>query len=271
MKEEEEGCVIFSTAQKLPSATETFGTFFGPSQPCISRRVIKEGKAFMEEQLTKKPQTLPPEPAVTMDVKLKVQTLKKNRDYSCLLSEKDSSQALSPPSRETPSGGDKGLSTLASRESSSTLSVPESNRFPPLTVAKKPALIGSKKVAAHRPKLPLPHTSGQKRKLLEADKITKLRPLASDRLRKMRPARDDEEGSRAISMIIRNLFRYDPNKYAGMDSDDRNMEASFHDILKEENRSAKLAREEDKREQLLLEAEEKQGNLRKEAKRHKVT
>lgn len=340
MKEEQEAGVMFSTAQIPASTTETFGTFFGPSQPCISRRVIRESKAFMEEQLTKKPQNLPPEPAVTMDVKLKVQTLKKNRDYSCLLSEKDSSQALSPPSGETPSrahvvqtkktgptGGDNGLSTLESRKSSSTMAVPEPNRSPPLTGAKKPALIGSKKVAAHRQKPPLPklpqtsgqkrdftepgkvklkqiatmraylpkeirpaedrksdvrtitstsiskppQSSGQKRKLMEADNVTKLKPLAPDRQRKIRTAEDGEGGSRAISMIIRSLFRYDPNKYARMDSDDRSMETSFHDILKEENRSAKLAREEDKREQLLLEEEEKRERLRKDAKRREVT
>ena len=53
-----------------------------------------------------------------------------------------------------------------------------------------------------------------------------------------------------ISSIIQKLFRYNPNKYKDIDDeDDKNMETSFRHIQAEERRSAKLAREEDEREQ----------------------
>ncbi|GFP86645.1 hypothetical protein PHJA_000808300 [Phtheirospermum japonicum] len=46
--------------------------------------------------------------------------------------------------------------------------------------------------------------------------------------------------------MIRGLFGYDPTKYGDDDDiDDRRMEANFHDIEKEERRSAKIARKED--------------------------
>ncbi|KAG0599949.1 hypothetical protein M758_12G190600 [Ceratodon purpureus] len=67
-----------------------------------------------------------------------------------------------------------------------------------------------------------------------------------------------------VSSIIQKLFRYNPNKYADLDDeDDKNMETSFKHIQAEERRSARLAREEDEREQELIEAEERAERERK--------
>ncbi|RWR77894.1 protein SPT2 isoform X2 [Cinnamomum micranthum f. kanehirae] len=76
---------------------------------------------------------------------------------------------------------------------------------------------------------------------------------------KKRPANwysdeDMDDGEEAIRMI-RNMFGYNPKKYADVDVGD--MEANFDDILKEERRSAKIAREEDEQEQCLIEEEER--------------
>ncbi|PWA37138.1 chromatin SPT2 [Artemisia annua] len=53
-----------------------------------------------------------------------------------------------------------------------------------------------------------------------------------------RPARpfddEDDEGKRAISMI-RNMYRYNPNRYRN-DDDDSDMEVGFEDIMREEKR-----------------------------------
>ncbi|KAL2523109.1 SPT2 chromatin protein [Forsythia ovata] len=57
---------------------------------------------------------------------------------------------------------------------------------------------------------------------------------------------EDDDTEQAIS-IIRRMFRYDPKKF-GNDADDRNMDATFSDIQKEETRSAKIARKEDAQE-----------------------
>lgn len=49
------------------------------------------------------------------------------------------------------------------------------------------------------------------------------------------------------------------------------MEANFDDILKEERRSSRIAREEDERELRLIEEEEERERLRKLAKKRKLS
>eukprot|EP00850_Spirogloea_muscicola_P002375 SM000009S23504 [mRNA] locus=s9:323656:325900:- [translate_table: standard] len=87
---------------------------------------------------------------------------------------------------------------------------------------------------------------------------------------------DDDQASGAaaydgVSSMIRKMFGYDPNKYRGMDDrDDRDMEVGFARVQAEERRSARLAREEDAREEALLEKERQERLRRKrERKRHK--
>eukprot|EP00850_Spirogloea_muscicola_P011055 SM000067S20332 [mRNA] locus=s67:403837:405391:+ [translate_table: standard] len=92
---------------------------------------------------------------------------------------------------------------------------------------------------------------------------------------------DDDQASGAVgyggvSSMIRKMFGYDPNKYRGMDDrDDRDMEVSFARVQAEERRrqcscvpqaSARLAREEDAREEALLE-KERQERLRRKRER----
>ncbi|XP_057491627.1 protein spt2-like [Actinidia eriantha] len=101
------------------------------------------------------------------------------------------------------------------------------------------------------------------------------RPTLQENRPKKKPVRrysddEDDDGGRAISMI-RQMFRYNPNKYAGRDDDDSDMEANFDDILKEEKRSAKIAREEDEEELRKIEEEEKREQWRKEAKKRKLS
>ncbi|KAF5186730.1 Spt2 chromatin protein [Thalictrum thalictroides] len=61
---------------------DDFGTFFGPCQPAISRRVLQECKSLLPEIHNEKKV----EVVHDMDSKTKVKKLKDNRDYSCLLS-----------------------------------------------------------------------------------------------------------------------------------------------------------------------------------------
>ncbi|ESQ46183.1 hypothetical protein EUTSA_v10000080mg [Eutrema salsugineum] len=78
-------------------------------------------------------------------------------------------------------------------------------------------------------------------------------------LKKKKPARLSEDD---IAMnMIRSMFKTD--RFAGRDDDDRNMEANFDDIMKEERRSARIAREEDEREAMLEEEEERRKRERK--------
>ncbi|XP_060974318.1 uncharacterized protein LOC115695553 [Cannabis sativa] len=68
---------------------------------------------------------------------------------------------------------------------------------------------------------------------------------------------DEGEDYQAISMMIRQMFRYNPNKFVGRDDDDSNMVANFDDIQREEKRSERMGRRKDKKEQLLIEEEER--------------
>ncbi|KAL8218501.1 hypothetical protein R6Q57_021874 [Mikania cordata] len=102
------------------------------------------------------------------------------------------------------------------------------------------------------------------------------RPPASsqqkERLQK-RPARpfdDDDDDEKAISMI-RNMFRYNPNRYRGVnDDDDSDMEAGFDDIMMEEQRSARIAAKEDEEELKKIQEEERRERMRMEARKRKL-
>ncbi|KAH9298201.1 hypothetical protein KI387_029883, partial [Taxus chinensis] len=79
---------------------------------------------------------------------------------------------------------------------------------------------------------------------------------------------DMDEGAN-YSSLIRQMFRYDPNKYRDIDDeDDSDMEVGFSRIQEEERRSARIAREEDERELALIEAEEREERAR--AKKRKL-
>ncbi|KAK4760917.1 hypothetical protein SAY87_005810 [Trapa incisa] len=94
-----------------------------------------------------------------------------------------------------------------------------------------------------------------------------------DKRPRKRPSRpfgdDDDDGATAISMI-RKMFGYNPQKFAGRDEDDRDMEANFDDILLEEKRSARIARKEDDEQLRLIEEEDRRERMRKMAKKRKM-
>lgn len=103
------------------------------------------------------------------------------------------------------------------------------------------------------------------------------RPISShvithDNRPKKKPVRrysddeEDDEGQEAIS-LIRQMFRYNPNKFADRDDDLSDMEANFDDIMREEKRSARIGREEDEEQLRLLEQEERLLKLKKQKKR----
>ncbi|KAI4385267.1 hypothetical protein MLD38_003314 [Melastoma candidum] len=90
---------------------------------------------------------------------------------------------------------------------------------------------------------------------------------------KKRPGRqfsdDNDDSDRAISMI-RKMFGYNPQRFAGREEDDSDMEANFDEIMKEEKRSARIARKEDEEQLRLIEEEERREHMRKMAKKQKT-
>ncbi|CAL5421703.1 unnamed protein product [Camellia sinensis] len=157
------------------------------------------------------------------------------------------------------------------------LSAPKQPSVPKQPLELKKAIQGSSK-GKMLPKQPVPFSKPQINKPL-------VRPPSRPTVREDRPKKqpvrpyfdddededdDDDEGGRAISMI-RSMFRYNPNKFAKRDyDDDSDMEANFDDIMKEENRSARIARKEDEEELRKIEEEERRERLRKEAKKRKL-
>lgn len=81
---------------------------------------------------------------------------------------------------------------------------------------------------------------------------------------------DDEtvDEEQAWRKAMREITRYDPRKFRDEPADDSPMEASFNEVMAEERRSARLAREEDRREEM-LEAQREQAK-RERAKRRKL-
>ncbi|KAK8472203.1 hypothetical protein PHAVU_002G139100 [Phaseolus vulgaris] len=87
---------------------------------------------------------------------------------------------------------------------------------------------------------------------------------------KVRKRCDDEiEDEMDVSRMIRSMFNYNPNKFVD-DEDDDGMEVGFDEIMKEEKRSARIAREEDEEQLRLIEEEEERERRRLLAKRRKV-
>ncbi|KAL6521576.1 hypothetical protein OROGR_018145 [Orobanche gracilis] len=95
------------------------------------------------------------------------------------------------------------------------------------------------------------------------------RHTSVDQKPKAKPKRqlhdEDSDGENPINMI-RQMFGYNPKNFRD-DGDDRNMEANFEDIMREEKRSAKLARREDDEQLRLIEEEERREKMRLAKKR----
>uniref|UniRef100_A0ACD5ZK34 Uncharacterized protein n=1 Tax=Avena sativa TaxID=4498 RepID=A0ACD5ZK34_AVESA len=66
-----------------------------------------------------------------------------------------------------------------------------------------------------------------------------------------------------VRQMVRDVFNYNPDKYAGRDEDDSNMEVGFASIEMEERRSAKLARKEDQEQLLMIQEEERRERANK--------
>ncbi|XP_057791550.1 protein spt2-like [Salvia miltiorrhiza] len=79
---------------------------------------------------------------------------------------------------------------------------------------------------------------------------------------------DDSDGDNAIN-LIRKMFGYNPNKFRD-DDDTADMEANFDDIMKEEKRSARIAKQEDEEQLRLIEEEERRERMRQAKKRKMI-
>ncbi|XP_008812588.2 protein SPT2 homolog isoform X2 [Phoenix dactylifera] len=109
------------------------------------------------------------------------------------------------------------------------------------------------------PKLPLHSSKSQPSKQILSRGIHN----ASSKKRPAKRDLDEEEDIDDVRGLIRKMFRYDPNKYAGNDEDDSDMEVGFDRIQEEEWISSNIGRREDEEQLRLIEQEEREERRRK--------
>lgn len=271
-----------------------FGSFFGPSQPTTIPSVIKNTTFLREfsvltmssnpslkkvvKQSTPVTKILKPNPTlVTTKVdpkKVKMQKMKYARDYSFLHS--DDKQPQRPLSKKISASNPDRTSPKIPQKNRAVFKVMKhvslNAKMPDKTTIKK-----NSKSSDGADRLKIETITLKKNVTIRNGKheITSLRvgksidkattkPVVTSKaslqigskkrhLHQMNTNEGDENGF-DYRNEIRKMFKYNPDKYED-DRDTRNMEAGFHDILKEEKRSGLIARKEDQIELKRIEEE----------------
>ncbi|PIA52302.1 hypothetical protein AQUCO_01000281v1 [Aquilegia coerulea] len=304
------GCQDF--VKELPH--DDYGSFFGPSQPAISQRVLQECKSLLETKIEKSANSVA-KSEVVHDSKSRVKDLKYNRDYSLLLSgdselpamKKESvPECTKPPvsnnSKPVSKAWEPRQPNVSSAESRKQLASNKGNQTRQHMgqkgmlskvsdpIKKTSSLVGMKKTGLGMKKeslhcVPSSVQKEQKRGIRESEKVQlnskttvgmKTASVSNLQKRKIQEAEKAKHKLKRrqnfdASAMIREMFGYDPRKYAGLDEDDSNMVTSYQDLSKEDKRSEKLAREEDREQLRLIEEEARREKMKKEAKRRKLS
>ncbi|KAM6581758.1 hypothetical protein CsatA_005532 [Cannabis sativa] len=156
------------------------------------------------------------------------------------------------PSRPSSSNGTKSSISRPKNSSMPSMQKSLSSKLQPSISRQQQLEVVAKAKLLSRPQINKPQKQSSSHLTSYNDNFPKKKP--------MKQYSDDEgdegEDYQAISMMIRQMFRYNPKKFVGRDDDDSNMVANFDDIQREEKRSERMGRK-DKKEQLLIEEEER--------------
>ncbi|KAF8109636.1 hypothetical protein N665_0094s0101 [Sinapis alba] len=289
-----------TTSDSMPSKKtqqlHEFGCFFGPSQPSIASRVLQETKPLLKDELLA---------AKVLDsiqiLKRKAKQLRDSRDYSFLFSD-DAKLPVSikePPSSLVPNSRASSRGRSHSRPGSSTKGqAPQTKPQRPAPARKSVPIMDHRKKLTQKPhSSSKPLTSDPKEQRLEQRKVIKetkissqmvrrqqaLPPLKHNRMISKPPLKQahqlkkrknvSEEDKEALRMI-REMCKTE-RRFPGSDlddyDDDRCMEASLEDIIKEEKRSEKLAKKEDAEQLRLIQEEERRERVLRKEKRQKLS
>ncbi|KAH0940485.1 hypothetical protein HID58_000122, partial [Brassica napus] len=282
--------------RKLPYE---FGSFFGPSQPGIASRVLQESKLLLKDELlatkaldsiqTQKKSSSQTSGSEAKELKRKAKELKESRDYSFLFSDDaelpvpikvPSSLPTSRGSHSRPGSSTKGQaqtkpgSVISSKTHKQGSKLPTRKSVPvdhrkkltkkphssskPLTSVPKEQRIEQRKV----------HSNETESSLKHHRMISKPPLKQAHQLKKKKVSEEDEEALR----MVREMCKTD--RFAGRDLDDyddRGMEATLEDIIKEEKRSEKLAKKEDAEQLRLIEEEERRERVLRKEKKQKLS
>ncbi|KAM1243760.1 hypothetical protein ACFX2G_035976 [Malus domestica] len=284
------GCSVNSTTDdnKKKLTFDNFGSFFGPSERVMAKRVHEEMKDFVPElkQLASRvlnsgDNAKTAANSLVISTALKCKNLKESRDYSFLQS--DGAEIPKPLKGGEPEEVGKTKHSSAKSEPSSTNQcsmkpMPKQKK----SVSKHPIKYRLKE---ERPEDVIGKASSAKsessstkqglkqiKQSVEPKSTAKPMPKPKKSISKNQ-VKDRVKGEQSVdvSSVIQEIFRHNHKRpRADDDGDDLAMVSSFDDILKEERKSAKIAREEDERERLLLEREEKQEARLRAAKKLKI-
>ncbi|WOL15378.1 hypothetical protein Cni_G24159 [Canna indica] len=131
---------------------------------------------------------------------------------------------------------------------------PEQKRFPPAMDRAKTTM-----------KQPMSSSKSEPSKQISSRGIYMDRPNKKPVKRKV----SDDDDADDYRKAIREMFGYNPNKYAEMDDDDSDMEVGFDVIQKEERMSSKIAKKEDEEQLRLIEEEEERERRMRMKKKQK--
>ncbi|CAN6544833.1 unnamed protein product [Malus baccata var. baccata] len=274
------GCSVNSTTDdnKKKLTFDNFGSFFGPSERVMAKRVHEEMKDFVAElkQLASRvlnsgDKAKTAANSRVISTALKCKNLKESRDYSFLQS--DGAEIPKPLK-----GGEPEEVGKTKHSSENMKPMPKQKK----SVSKHPIKYRLKE---ERPEDVIGKASSAKsessstkqglkqiKQSVEPKSTAKPMPKPKKSISKIQ-VKDPVKGEQSVdvSSVIREICRHNHNRpRADDDGDDLAMVSSFDDILKEERKSAKIAREEDERERLLLEHEEKQEARLRAAKKLKI-
>ncbi|KAF3338303.1 SPT2 chromatin protein [Carex littledalei] len=227
-----------SALQETPktSSQDKFGSFFGPSLHGIAPRVIEGAKSIKNGYLHSSSKSSGSSTTVCVpvnEVNLLMDCFRSCQFVlGCLSFEAWVSLHAIDLSTSKPSST-KHIKEASKGHLKQQLQRQGTSRQPPLPKSNRPKHISN---GSHRPS---PSTGAK------------------------RPFNDKDNN--AID-IIRKMFNYNPQRWAGRDEDDSDMVVGFDGILKEERRSSKLARKEDEEQLRLIEEEEKRERMGKKQK-----
>ncbi|KAM5561270.1 hypothetical protein ABKV19_022060 [Rosa sericea] len=281
-------------------------SLFGSLEYSLSQRLIDESKALMPEMINILEKTFNNDHQKAtkatkqnsgVDLKLqRAKKVKESRDYSFLLSETSEVPKISKasPPKSIPKADGNGIpkksrdkvSSLKPKKSGDDNNKSKVSSAKSESVSKDSVLVSGSKSLKSRPSenmVTKSQVSSSAKQTLNPKQAelsnTKVMPkkegpcLKKKNIKKRRVEEDlGDDGNVDFSSLIQDIMgRRGKRRYRdyGDNGDDRAMVSGFNDILKEERRSAEIARKEDAIEALRLEQEAKEERLSK-AKKQKL-
>ncbi|KAK3182734.1 hypothetical protein Dsin_030020 [Dipteronia sinensis] len=260
LKKEYAASVCDNSQEKKKLPSNNYGSFFGHSQPSIARRFLQESKTMVEVQ--------------QLAAKLMNSHHSNKKSHVSTASKADSDKASEEQLISMPK-----LHAITKGGSEQNSKFTTATRHPHTPDKHKASFPSSSIRGKRKSEEEIEFVQTKKAKVMQNHPHSSLKDMRKSSKEKAISAQakslskqqikcpmqdlchDDEVDDSYISSLCPSLFRRNHTKHVenyDYDDDDECMVSNFNDIQKEERKSAKIAREEDRIEQLRLEQEEKE-------------